>query len=480
MTTRLTRALDDRGSLIAAGAAGAAALIAFLGAHRLGTTGLLLPLVAVLLIILMRRPVAMVVLVTMLAIVCEGPTFGVLSFTSTLYSDRFYHELNPLDMLVALTVISVGLDVMRSRRAVILPRPLLLPLVLLALAILAGCVTGIAAGQSPKLVILSANVLLYLLALPLVVANLRIDRRHVTMLIGGAAALAIVKAVLGLIEVFGHYGQAIEGHTTLSYYEPPANWLIMCTLLGIAMLVLARIRPPLWVLMGTPLLLACLVLSYRRSFWIGSVLGILLILLLGSSATGRRLLVPACLLVAIAIWTLGSTGWQSSDSPIVQRATSLAPAKLEANVEDRYRLDERANVLGAIGQHPITGLGLYVPWSASSRPLSIEHPEGRMYVHFAALWFWLKLGILGLAAYLTLLTGAGILAWQVWRQSQEPSARAFGLASLCALVGLAVIELTASFTGVEQRFTILFGVQLGLLALLARKAAPTERLPGGS
>jgi O-antigen ligase len=480
MSARVTRALGDREALLVAVVAGAAALLAFLGAHRLGTPGLLLPVAVVLLVILVRRPVTMVALVTALVIVCEGPGYGLFSFTSRLYDIDFFHELDPLDMLVALAVMCVGLDVMRSRRAVRLPKPLLLPSVLLALAMVAGGITGKAAGNSLRTVVLSENELLFLLLLPLVVANLDIDRRQMTRLIGGAVALGIAKAMLGLVEVLGHLGPAIEGHATLSYYEPAANWVIMCALLGILALVLDRVRPPLWALLGTPLLVACLLLSYRRSFWIAAVLGLLLLLLLGSSAAGRRLLVPAVLLVALAIWALGSTSWQSSGSPIVRRATSLAPSKLEESVNDRYRLDERANVLGAIGEHPITGLGMDVPWSASFRPLSVEHVEGREYVHFAALWFWLKLGILGLAAYVSILIAAGLLAWRVWRQSQGAYVRAFGLASLCAFVGLAVMDTTASFTGVDQRFTVLFSVQLGILAVLAKTPSPGALTPGGS
>lgn len=92
-------------------------------------------------------------------------------------------------------------------------------------------------------------------------------------------------------------------------------------------------------------------------------------------------------------------------------------------------------------------------------------------MHFAALWFWMKLGILGLVAYVTLLVGAAVLAWRVWRESREPLMRAFGLASLCGLAGLVAIETTASFTGVEPRFTVLIGAQIGLLALLARRTS---------
>jgi O-antigen ligase len=222
-------------------------------------------------------------------------------------------------------------------------------------------------------------------------------------------------------------------------------------------------------LLGSPLLVACLLLSYRRSFWIAAVLAILLVVLLGLSPLGRRLLLPVALSIALAVWLVGSGHFQSQ-LPLVKRVVSLQPSSLEANVEDRYRLDERANVIGEIERHPIVGLGMTVPWTATVRPLPIEHENGRDYVHFAALWFWLKLGVLGLLAYAGMLLAGLVLAWRAWRRSHEPALRAFGLASLCGIVGLAVIETTATFTGVDTRFTILLGTQLGLLALIARTA----------
>lgn len=212
------------------------------------------------------------------------------------------------------------------------------------------------------------------------------------------------------------------------------------------------------------------------------MLGLLLALMLGTSSAGRRLLVPAALGVLAAILLLGSVNFQSQD-PIVKRVSSLAPSKLETNIQDSYRLDERANVLGAIGEHPITGLGVTIPWSATVQPLSVEHEEGRQYVHFAALWFWMKLGVLGLFAYIGVIAGSMLLAWQAWRRSREPLLRAFALASLCGIAGLVAIDTTASFTGVEPRFTLLFGMQVGLLALIARTAdsaadAPARTLSG--
>jgi hypothetical protein len=182
------------------------------------------------------------------------------------------------------------------------------------------------------------------------------------------------------------------------------------------------------------------------------------------------MLVPVSLMLVVAIWLLGSVNLQNSQAPIVRRVASLNPSKLEQNAEDRYRLDERANVLAAIRAHPVSGLGMLVPWKASSQPLSVEHPEAREYVHFAFLWFWLRLGILGAFAYLSVLGASALLAWRVWRRRTEPLFRAFGLASLCGIAGLATIESTATFTGIDPRFNVVLGVQIGLLALLARTA----------
>jgi hypothetical protein len=448
------------------------ALLAFGGVHKLGTVGLLVPLGLVLVGILLSRPLLAVTLVVVLTILCEGPTFGILTFTSHLYT-QVYKYVSLLDMAVAVAVVSVGVDLMRHRRPLWLPRPLALPLALLALAMVAGVVTGHANGASIRFAAISEHVLVYLLLLSLAVANLDLDRRQISVLLTGAMALAIVKAGLGLVEVAGHYGQTVEGTATLTYYEPASNWLIMIALFVVLAAAVARLKPPLWMLLGSPLLIACLVLSYRRSFWIATVVGVLLVLLLGTSSSGRRLLVPAGLVVAGAIWLLGAINFQSQ-LPIVKRATSLTPSKVETNVQDSYRLDERANVISEIEEHPITGLGMTIPWAATARPLSVEHEEGRQYVHFAALWYWLKLGVLGVCAYVGIMLGSMVLAWQVWRRSPEPMLRAFGLASLCGIAGLIVIDTTASFTGVEARFTVLFATQIGLLALLARSARTAE------
>ena len=157
-----------------------------------------------------------------------------------------------------------------------------------------------------------------------------------------------------------------------------------------------------------------------------------------------------------------------AQTPLATRFESLSPTKIQQNAEDRYRLDERANVVAEIERHPVSGIGLQQGWAATARSLPVEHLNGRSYVHFGFLWWWLKLGILGAAAFVAVIAGGMLLAWRTWRRNREPILRCFGIASLCGIAGLATIETTASFTGVDARFTVLFAAQLGLLATLAR------------
>jgi O-Antigen ligase len=455
-------------ALAAAAAVAATAAVTLYAERRVGAPGLLVPVGIAAILVVLGRPLVAISAVLVLVVVCEGPTFGI-GVTPDLYKQVF-KGLTPLDMLVAIAFTAVLLDLLRRRRQPRLPRTLAVPLTLVALAIVSGIVVGHSHGVGTREVIFSVHVLVYLLVLPLTIFNLDLDEPLLRRAIEIALALAFVKAVAGLVVMAAGLSTELQTGTGITYYEPTANWLIMVAFLGIAAAWLGGVRPPRWLLLATPVLIASLLLSYRRSFWIAVVLSFLLVLVAVSTPRKRVLLLSVGLLMTAAILTLGSLQFQSQ-SPVLERIQSLSPTKIQANAEDRYRLDERANVIAAIEHSPIAGLGMDVDWSASARPLGVEHENGRQYVHFALLWWWLKLGILGAIAYLAVVISGLILAWRTWRGHQQPMLRYFGLASLCALGGLVVIETTASFTGVDARFTVLLGAQLGLLAVLAQGAA---------
>jgi hypothetical protein len=174
--------------------------------------------------------------------------------------------------------------------------------------------------------------------------------------------------------------------------------------------------------------------------------------------------VPSLVIFAAAAVLLTlSTGLTGVQGPLAARAESLKPSQIELNAEDRYRIGERKNVLRDLEENPVTGLGLAVPWTARF-PLSVDRPGSREYVHFTALWWWLKLGMLGLIAYLWLMAAGAWAAYRVWREQEDAWLRLAGLGALGGLIGLALVEATAAFTGVTERFTVMIGSVLGLLS----------------
>src|SRR5262249_205657 len=130
---RLRTTASSRDLAVTASVSTITALLAFAGVHKFGTVGVLLPVAVVLACILLLRPLLAVPLAVTLAVICEGPQFGILTFTSHLYT-TVYGDISILDVLVAGALVAVGLDVLRDRRPLYVPRPLILPLAILAIA----------------------------------------------------------------------------------------------------------------------------------------------------------------------------------------------------------------------------------------------------------------------------------------------------------------------------------------------------------
>jgi O-antigen ligase len=136
-----------------------------------------------------------------------------------------------------------------------------------------------------------------------------------------------------------------------------------------AQAIAARRGGPLlaWLAALTGMVLS-LALSFNRNMWIGVVIGLLLMLVLGRAASRRRLTAAIAVLVAGAVVTALAGPKLSSDSPLyplVQRGTTLLQPAQEAHdpsIENR-RMENRFAV-ETIKREPITGVGPGAPYGA--------------------------------------------------------------------------------------------------------------------
>lgn len=381
----------------------------------------------------------------------------------TFYSQAL-SSLTPPDVLLLFGLAGVLLRFAAQDVRPRLPDPLTIPLIVLGLAVVAGVATALSANAGVAVGDLFHRSMHvgYLIMVPLLTVNVLRDTRSLRIFAWAAAALASVKGLTGLYATVGGVGGSVEEEAA-SFLNPLPNLLMLTFALGVVAALVRRVKIPVWMLVGAPLAMLALLLSYRRSFWIAAAFTLILVIIIASRRRGRAVLAIGAVTLALALtaaFTIGSSSDPSS-SPIAERAQTISPGGFGSNRGDRYRIDERANVIENIERHPVTGIGLGVEWDVH-QPLAEAHD--RRYAHVALLWYWLAFGVLGAIAYVLLL-GSGLwTAMRVWRRHPDPIVQICAIAGFGALVALVVVELTATFTGVEPRLSLLLGAILGWLA----------------
>jgi O-antigen ligase len=473
--SRPSFAAPHLGPAIGVAAAGlGAGLLLFAALHKVGPLGVVAPALAVCLLILLRFPALTMVLLVAGVILLEPAEPGLLPTFNSFYT-VIQSILTPMDGLLFIGIAGLLLRFATEGRRPTLPEPLTGALLLFGLAALCGVITAHSAeaGVSGGDLYHRAMNAVYVLFVPLLVVNSLRSTRALHWFLAGAAALATFKGLSGAHTALTGGGSELT-EETVSYLEPVPNLIMLALVLGCTVAVVRRQRLPTWMLAGALLSTLALILSYRRSFWIAAVFTLVLVIIVASRHRGRAVLAiggVALALTAVTVATIGSSG--PTASPLVKRAQQLSPAGIQADRGDRYRNDERRNVIATIEEHPLTGIGLGVPWTVHD-PLAESHD--RSYAHVAVLWFWLAYGPLGAIAYLLLLGTACWAAFRIWNMHPDPIVQIGAIAAGGTLVGVAVVELTATFTGVEPRFSILLGAILGWLAA-AWRGIPSAQDP---
>lgn len=475
--SRASLAAPGLGVAIAVSAAGlAAGLVLAAGLKVVGPPGAIAPALAVGGLILLRYPGAAMALLLLGTALFESDNPGLLPTFNTFYI-VIKASLTPIDVLLFIGLGGLLVRFAREGTRPDLPGPLTAPLALLGMATLAGVITGYTAHAEVSNGDLYHRAMndAYLIFVPLLIVNTVRSTSALRTFVVIAAAIGAFKGLSGVYASFAGVGSELT-EETVSYLDPVPNLLMLVFILGVAAALVRRSRLPAWVLAGAPLAFLALLLSYRRSFWIAAAFALVVVVIVASRRRGRAVLVVGGVALALtfaAIFTVGSPS-ESSPGPLAKRAELISPSGMEGNRGDRYRNDERQNVIANIEEHPLTGIGLGVPWKVKE-PLAESHD--RRYVHFAILWFWLAFGPLGVLAYIAIM-GAGLwTAVMVWRRHPDPIVQVGAIACFGAIIAVVIVELTAAFTSIEPRFSLILAAGFGWLAAAWRDIPSEDELP---
>ncbi|HEU4724285.1 MAG TPA: O-antigen ligase family protein, partial [Candidatus Eisenbacteria bacterium] len=267
----------------------------------------------------------------------------------------------------------------------------------------------------------------------------------------------VVYAALGLVGIgLVHTG---FGLTMLQYYQQRLGGIYFTTVTGVAAVMLwtgALLAPKrrlrvVCLLFMVPML-AHLLFSFTRGYWLGALAGFLVATLLAWGNLGRYepehrarrlLLVPA--LLGIALVTLGLSVLYFGTGNLLESiggrfSSSFSTEATGETMSNIIRLAEYDTAIGAALRSPLIGNGL--GYSIVTREPLLGTIREQWFVHNYYLLLWLKMGIIGLAAF-------GFLLWKQVRAAKrvadgDPSwlARAAAITAIAVTVQVLVILVT--------------------------------------
>jgi hypothetical protein len=355
--------------------------------------------------------------------------------------------------------------------------PLQAPVLVLCAVGAARVALGAALGEGhPLEMIQEYRVLLYYTAALLLVNVLRTRRalRRFVMacffLAVLAAANLVVRTALnpptaGMTEGDVYYAleELAGGSGNILVY-----WALCCC---ISLLIVARMRTVYAVLLAV--YLTYFGLMFHRHMYLGAAFAAAAVVLLSGRlhrhSVARLGAAVVCVGLVVGLVVL-------SGGPAVERYVRLTVQRLESlkgisstdTVSDR--MIENRYALERIRATPATGVGFAVRY----RPSLYGAEDSGRFLHNAYLWFVLKMGVLGLAAFVWMGVRFLRRTLRDWAGVEDPFLRAVALGSGVAFMGLALMNLGSPYF-VQDWGTAAVATALGVAEAVFR-TDETERV----
>jgi O-antigen ligase len=222
----------------------------------------------------------------------------------------------------------------------------------------------------------------------LVLERLLVNRRRVRMVIGAAIASAIVPGLVAASQLAGGGGLFTAGgfsriRGTFVHPNPFAIYLTFLIIMGAAVLphLGERVRVPALLVLGGCSL--CLFLTYTRTGWIATVVGLVVV----GALQNKRMLALMVMGGIVGLLLVPSIIGRFSDLGQTQRASGTAGNSLI------WRLDYWTQILPLADKNPVTGIGLKMTQFNTEEQKAPHNDYIRSYVETGILGFLAYLGI---------------------------------------------------------------------------------------
>jgi O-antigen ligase len=214
-----------------------------------------------------------------------------------------------------------------------------------------------------------------------------------------------------------------------------------------------------------------LLLTFQRTFWLVTVLGVLLVALRSGRAQRARALLWIAVLAASGLLTLSAIA-PGTLRTAEERLLSIGTYQTDKSL--RYRTVESRFVIDKIHERPLLGWGLgdTIHWG---QPWTSTPPAEQTYSHVGYLWLFWREGILGGGVLLALLILAAL-----WPGRAAAGGLVSGVRTGCqaSLIALLIVNLTfPTFQGTQITYVMGFLVAYCAIPVVAARRMPAAGHP---
>lgn len=278
---------------------------------------------------------------------------------------------------------------------------------------------------------------LYLLAMLVMTVDIITLRGQAMTLWRLMILLAIVRGVQGIIRHYLGIGRFYYG-TTMVYYDYADTILLLTgmSLLLVWLLGRERLRLPTLAMIGLAMapMLYAFVFSYRRSFWVGTAISLVLLFFYTNGREKWRYLLLGVVGVAVLAVMLVGSGQLAL---VEQRVASVSDTQNDPS--NFFRILDTQNALNAIYESGALGMG----FGSRYRVIASVYWQAEFITHVSRashngyLYVLMKMGLLGALSWTLFWLANLSVAFELWRY-RTGRCRHVGLGVSVVLVACAV------------------------------------------
>lgn len=387
--------------------------------------------------------------------------------------------ITPAEILMLVTLVGLLAAVAATRQSLPAGR-LMVPYLIFGLVVAVGELNGLARGGDFKLSLWELRPQVYGLVVFVMATQLIREKSQIKILLAILLGAEVIKGLVGDYRYFITLGRQLGNLEAIQAHEE--SYLLGLFLLAMVIgLIWFRSRVRVLLVVLSPIAFTAIVVNHRRAGLLALGLEIVAVMVMAyiveTSLRGRLLKAGVVMgIVGVAFLAAFWNQQYGSIAEVIRPIKSLFVPSARDLSSDLYRIAESANLKATFRSSPLVGIGFGHPYYIAYPQPGVAKfdPLWNVIPHNTLLWIPMRMGVVGLIAFWSLISMAILEAIWAIRAIPDKFLRAtvvFALATIFGGLFIAYVDV-----GLESyRNMIVLGLMLALINRVPELAREQEQ-----